>query len=293
LWIVDDGCPHGSGELAREILSRRHPDAPANVLWLRDAIEADHPATRPMRSTDDSRKGGSIQLGLYEATRSGRAGQVALFTDADLSTHLGQTGLLVAALDDPNVEIAAGSRRAPTSVVVKSSARSARGRLFIYLWKQLLPEIHYVQDTQCGFKAFRGPTAQRLIEKPQVRDFAFDLELLVRAEQYQAGSICAVPIAWIDSEAASTTVSLTPYLTMLQRAAELHRAHGTGGPNAQAFASAIESLTEEGFDRAVSILGPRLEEHDTALDVECAWVDPSELRASAGQPSTAESNPNA
>ena len=91
-------------------------------------------------STDSSRKGGAIQLGVYEAAQRRRPGQVVVYTDADLSTHLGQAGLLVEALDRPSVELAAGSRRDPTSIVVKGASRSARGRLFIYLWKKLLPE---------------------------------------------------------------------------------------------------------------------------------------------------------
>ncbi len=277
LWIVDDGCPHGSGELAREILAERHPRASARVLFLADAIEAGHPMARSMTSTDDSRKGGAIQLGLYEATRERRAGQIALFTDADLSTHLGQTGLLVDALDRPGVLLAVGSRRAPTSVVVKSDARSARGRLFIYLWKQLLPEIRYVADTQCGFKAMHGTTAARLLSWAQVRDFAFDLELLVCAEQQRRRSIRSVPIAWIDSEEASTTVALAPYLPMLRSAVALHRRTGSGGERAREFARAIESMSESTWERAVSTLGTRLEACDPSLDVEAAWVAPSEL----------------
>lgn len=281
LWIVDDGCPHGSGELAREILAERHSQAAARVLFLADAIEAGHPVTRSMGSADDSRKGGSIQLGLYEATRTRRDGQIALFTDADLSTHLGQTGLLVEALDRPGVSLAVGSRRAPTSIVVKSDARSARGRLFIYLWKQLLPEIRYVSDTQCGFKAMHSAMVQRLVRRPRIRNFAFDLELLVRAERQRRRSIRSVPIAWIDSEAGSTTVALAPYLPMLRSAVELHRRTGSGGEQAREFAAVIESLSEATWDRAVSTLGPRLEACDPSLDVEAGWVSPSELRSLA------------
>jgi hypothetical protein len=281
LWIIDDGCPHGSGHLAREILARRHPYAPANVLFLDDAIKARHPVTRGMCSTDESRKGGSIQLGLYAATEERRPKQIVLFTDADLSTHLGQSGLLVDVLDRPSVDVAIGSRRNATSVVVKGGARSARGRLFIYLWKKLLPDIQYVHDTQCGFKAFRGSVVRELVKNSRVRDFAFDLELLLTAELRRPRCIEAVPIAWIDSEAGSTTTAVSPYLTMLRACVDLHRRHGSGGAEAEDFARAIEALNESTWNRAVQNLGPRLEDHHPFLDGVASWVHANELDSAA------------
>lgn len=277
LVLVDDGCPHGSGEIAEQILSRRHPDAPVEVLYLERAIAARHPITRGLRNTDDSRKGGSIQLGLHHATRRLRPGHVVSFSDADLSTHLGQLGLLIAELDRPAIDVAVGSRRTPTSIVVKSGARSSRGRLFIYLWKKLLPEIGYLQDTQCGFKAFRAPVARGLVSRARVRDFAFDLELLLLAELRRRHSIAPVPIAWIDSEAASTTVALSPYLSMLQRTVELQRRYGKREGEREAFAHAIDSLDEGAWDTAVDTLGPRLADFDPALDTQAHFVAPNEL----------------
>ncbi len=53
------------------------------------------PVTRPMAGASDSQKGGSIQLGMWQAARHDDPGHVILFTDADLSTHLGQAGLLM------------------------------------------------------------------------------------------------------------------------------------------------------------------------------------------------------
>ena len=281
LLIVDDGCPHGSGRIAEEILQSRHPEAPARVLYLFDAIEQELPVTASMRSVDESCKGGSIQLGLWDAVRKDRPGHVLIYTDADLSTHLGQSGLLVAALDDEYISIAAGSRRAKESVVVKSGQRSARGRLFIYLWKKLLPELGYLEDTQCGFKAMSAETARRFSEAPSERGFAFDVELLLRCELASRRSIATVPIAWIDSQEASTTVGLAPYLPMLRSIVRLYRENLLERPLSEAFARTIESLDETSWERAIEVLGPKLEEINPALDRDVVHFSPRELMMAA------------
>lgn len=82
---------------------------------------------------------------------------ILVYTDADLSTHLGQVGLLVRHLLRGRKVAAAGTRRHRRSTVIKEGHRDRRGRLFIYLWKGLLRPISFITDTQCGFKAFSGP----------------------------------------------------------------------------------------------------------------------------------------
>ncbi len=269
LLIVDDGCPYGSGRLIERRLRMNHADAPARVHFLAEAIEAELPVVADMAGTDESRKGGAIHYGLFEATRKPKRGQVIVYTDADLSTHLGQAGLLVEGLDRPGRLIAAGSRRDARSVVVKSEERSARGRLFMYLWKQLLPELAYIDDSQCGFKALSAPVARHLIgsgRPPSERGLAFDLELLLAAERVSPRATAAVPIAWIDSEAASTTAELAPYLSMLASVARMSRTQAGSGTRDDGFADAILALDEATWERATIELGPRLEAVDPALD---------------------------
>ncbi len=267
LCLVDDGCPFDSGRLAEAWLAERHPDANARVLFLEEAIRDGVAPVRDLGGVDESRKGGSIHLGLHDVTRVKRSGHVVVYTDADLSTHLGQTGLLIEAIDEPGTLMAAGSRRHPLSVVAKSAARSARGRLFIYLWKKLLPELAYLDDTQCGFKAMAGGTARRLVERPLLeRGFAFDIELLLRVEQNLGRAVADVPIAWIDSEAASTTTELEPYLPMLRSVSGLYRALCPPRDVSDRFADAIESMSEADWRHAVDELAPPLETVDTALD---------------------------
>ena len=224
LVAVDDGCPDGSGKAAERILRERAPHAPARVLFLKDAIEVGSPVARGLSSTDDSRKGGSIHYGLWTAAvERDPADHVVAYTDADLSTHLGQLGLLIDPIVRGGSDAAIGSRREPQSVVVKGGARSERGRKFIALWKQMLPLLADITDTQCGFKAWRASTALDILPDLIERQFAFDVELLIKTELRRPGSIARVPIAWIDSEAASTTPEFDPYLGMLKSIAAMYR----------------------------------------------------------------------
>ena len=282
ILLVDDGCPNGSGRIAEKILNRDHSQAAARVLFLEEAIERNHPAVQGVRSVRDSQKGGAVHLGLWEASSNSNYSyreHIVAFTDADLSTHLGQLGLLVEALDKPGTRVAAGSRRARNSVVVKQSNRSARGRLFIYLWKKLLPELAYIDDTQCGFKAMRAEHVAPLIASPSNRGFAFDIELLLMAELMKRRSVTEVPIAWIDSELASNTQSTSTHLSMLRSIVSLSRSLENRRASCEAFSEAIDGLSEESWDQAVEQFGPTLDHIDTALDRDSQLVAPRQLLA--------------
>ena len=208
LTVVDDGCPEGSGRIAQDVAGRKCAGEPVQVLFLADAIEQSLPVTQPMASTDESNKGGAVEYGMWNAVRTKRDNHVVVFTDADLSTHLGQTGLLIDGIANRGADSAIGSRREPASVVVKKGVRNTRGKLFIYLWKRLVAPLDYLVDTQCGFKAFGADTVRDVIDDLIERRFAFDIELLMKTELRRAQSIVKVPVAWIDSEAGSTTTEI-------------------------------------------------------------------------------------
>jgi hypothetical protein len=244
MYVVDDGCPENSGLIAQEILDRRYGGDSVHVLFLEDAIRNDSPATRPMTSTRDSQKGGSVAYGMWTAAQQEHDNHIILYTDADLSTHLGQIGLLVEGIVSEGQVAAIGSRREPTSVVVKTGLRNTRGKLFIYLWKRLLPLLGEIVDTQCGFKAFRGDLSPGLVDDLMEKRFAFDIELLIRLEQDSPGRISKVPIAWIDSEAASTTTAARPYLPMLKSIVKMYRRYLDEDPGAETYAGFIEGLDD-------------------------------------------------
>ena len=72
--------------------------------------------------------------------------------------------------------------RKQCSLQVKSGGRNTRGKLHAYLWKQMMPEICYVVDTQTAFKAFRADSVGKLTENLMEYTMSFDLELLLKAQ---------------------------------------------------------------------------------------------------------------
>ena len=157
--------------------------------------------------------------------------------------------LLVNPLLTQNKTVAIGSRREPNSVVIKKGSRNDRGKLFIYLWKRLIPNLGDIIDTQCGFKAFRAEIVPEIIEDLIEKKFAFDIELLLRAELLKKDSIIKIPIAWIDSEEASTTTDIQPYLPMLKSIVKMSKEYFPKEQNTNEFIAFIESLSIDEFNR--------------------------------------------
>ncbi|MFQ5652485.1 MAG: hypothetical protein ACE5IY_21345 [bacterium] len=265
LSAVDDGCPEHSGDIARQIFESQYEGDNVRVLFLQQGIEKGLAVTQPLASTAESQKGGSIHYGLWQAAQQRReSNHIILFTDADLSTHLGQIGLLIDGIVNQGKDVAIGSRREETSVVVKKGLRNIRGKLFIYLWKRLIPDLNYIVDTQCGFKAFRAETVRTIIDDLIEKKFAFDIELLLKAELNRSHSISRVAIAWIDSEAASTTTDLQPYLPMLKAIVRMYRTYLPENSESESFAQLIQSLDEEAWNAIIEKMPAEIANGDPA-----------------------------
>ena len=281
LIVVDDGCPENSGQIARQIAESEKIDDKVRVLFLSDAIEANLEPASSLSSTNESQKGGSIVYGMWDAvTQFGEENHIVVFTDADLSTHLGQTGLLLYPVLRKTKLSAIGSRRESDSVVIKTGSRNNRGKLFIYLWKRLLAILSNIVDTQCGFKAFTAELVPEIISDMIEKKFAFDIELLLRTELSEAGSIEKVGIAWIDSEAASTTTDLSPYLSMLKSIVKMYEKYLPADAESDEFADFIKELSDEEFNRLLDQIPSGIVEREPAEFADYKEVMVSELRAS-------------
>ncbi len=282
LIVVDDGCPNHSGQIAQKILDKNYDGDNVRVLFLEDAIKQGLPLTRPMTSAADSQKGGSIQYGMWTAAQQEQPNHIIVFTDADLSTHLGQTGLLVDGILNQNKDSAIGSRREKMSVVVKTGSRNRRGKLFIYLWKRIIPNLNYIVDTQCGFKSFKADTVRSIVEDTLEKKFAFDIELLLKTELRRKFSIVNAPIAWIDSEAASTTTDLQPYLSMLKSMVKMYRQYLPPNPEPEAFAQFIEGLDEACWSKLVDNVPPDIANREPVSFSDYSGVKVADLQAILG-----------
>jgi hypothetical protein len=280
LVVVDDGCPEQSGQKVKLIAQNSGLQECVEVLHLADAIQAGHPVSKPLTTADDSRKGGSVLLGMNEAASDDpHPNHVVIFTDADLSTHLGQCARLSAPILLDGKDVCIANRRDGHSVVVKEGHRNQRGRLFIYLWKRLLPLLGEITDTQCGFKAFRASALPDLVSDTLEKKFAFDLELLVRAELRSPGCIARVPLAWIDSEALSTTTDVQPYLSMLQAVVSFYRHYLPSNAAADRFADFISGLSEEQWQKLIEVMPQAILEHSPAEMASFDGVSADELSA--------------
>lgn len=183
----------------------------------------------------------------------------------------------------PGVRAAIGSRHEPGSVVVKAGARDARGRLFIYLWKRLIPQLRGIVDTQCGFKAFDANDLRTWIEDVGENRFSFDIEMLVRLRLRSPSSVRKVAVAWIDSEAASTTTDLEPYLPMLQSVARLCRTQLPATEVGDRFAAFVEGLDASDFRQLAAHVPAEIASRDPAEFDEFDAVTPEMMRAAAAR----------
>ncbi len=249
--VVDDGCPYNSGKIAEKILAERYKGNNVKVLYLQDAVDAGLESVKGLKTTDDSRKGGAIEYGMQYAAQRHLPGHIIIYTDADLSTHLGQIGLLAEPVIKDGKYAAVASRRENASVVIKKGTRNLRGKLFIYLWKRIIRRLDYITDTQCGFKAFRAETAEKIVVNTIEKKFAFDIELLLKTDILKRKSIAKVPIAWIDSDAESTTTDLQPYTDMLKAVADMYFMYLPPNASSHSFAYFVKSLTNEQWEYLV------------------------------------------
>jgi dolichyl-phosphate beta-glucosyltransferase len=151
------------------------------------------PHIRLIRSACNLGKGAAVRLGMQNAR-----GRLRLFTDADGATPIEELGRLEQAVAE-GADIAIGSRalaaRDPRYAVRARRHRSVLGSFFNAAVQSL--GLQGIQDTQCGFKLFRGSVAQDLFSVARVNGYGFDLELLYLAKR-RGYHIAEVPVNWAD-----------------------------------------------------------------------------------------------
>ena len=170
LIVVDDGSRDGTASLVHR-LSQNAPEV------------------RLIRLASNQGKGYAVRTGVV----NGR-GRLILFADADGATPASEFARLEAAIE-AGADVAIGSR-ALRSTGVAVQARWYRrlfGRAFHLLVRTLT--VKGIQDTQCGFKLFRGPVAHDLFGRMRMSGFSFDVEVLLMAQR-QGYRIAEVPVNW-------------------------------------------------------------------------------------------------
>ena len=133
-------------------------------------------------------KGLGVKRGMLEAS-----GEYRFICDADLSMPIEEVNRFIPpALS--SFDIAIASREAPGAVRYdEPEHRHFIGRVFNSLVRVLaLPGL---QDTQCGFKCFRGDITEELFSQQTITGWTFDVEILYIARR-RGYEIKEIPIPW-------------------------------------------------------------------------------------------------
>ncbi|MGH7822870.1 MAG: dolichyl-phosphate beta-glucosyltransferase [Candidatus Binatia bacterium] len=180
--VVDDGSADATTAVVRERFSGEN-------------------RVRSVRFEENHGKGWAVREGVRAAS-----GDLVLFTDADLST--------------PIEELPKFERRAAEGFDLVIASRVVEGariltpqpfqrRLSGWVFRTLVRALGLssFRDTQCGFKLMRRRELGPILEAMRTDGFAFDVELISRAEA--AGlRVAEEPVDWSDS--AGSKVRLYP-----------------------------------------------------------------------------------
>jgi len=173
LIVVDDGSGDRTASIAEEHF-RIHPDIQSRVL----------------RYETNKGKGYAVRLGMEKCS-----GDVALFSDADLSTPIEELTKLLGPLSRDECDVAFGSRALDRSLIGERQPwRREQGGKIFNLIVRLFTGLS-ASDTQCGFKAFNMSRFRPLLPCLAIDRFGFDVEMLAAA--HEAGlRLKEVPVRW-------------------------------------------------------------------------------------------------
>lgn len=263
LYAVDDGCPHGSAEIARSMIADHPLRDRVQVLSLADALPTQVGPLRNLASADDSRKAGAVILGCDTALAAGA--DAVIYTDADNSVHLGQIGLLLRPLVSDGRQVVLGNRKHPQSVLVKEAARWGIGiKVLRHMQRMIGHEIFSrdIRDTQAAFKIYDRQVLNGILADPTVFDFSFDTDWILGALR-QGARITQTPFAFIDSAAESASITQGPMTTweaLLFGLIKAVRRHGFLEGDAAAMAELVEEQIDgyRDLEKIIDLLPPEL-----------------------------------
>ncbi len=183
LIVVDDGSNDKTAEIAEHACAA-FPEMSSQVI----------------RYEKNRGKGFAVKTGLVAASAD-----IALFSDADLSTPIEETAKLVEPLRQNKFDVTFGSRALDRSLIGTHQPwrREQGGKVFNLIVKTLTGLPFW--DTQCGFKAFNMTKFRPLLDVMRIERFGFDVEFLYVAD-YHKLRLKEIPVRWNHCE--GTTVSV-------------------------------------------------------------------------------------
>ena len=181
--VVDDGSKDSTAEAARSVFNE-HPEVPSKV----------------MRYEENRGKGYAVRTGLQAA-----AADIALFSDADLSTPIEEMSKLVDPIRSGEFDVTFGSRALDRSLIGTHQPwrREQGGKVMNQIIKRMSRLPFY--DTQCGFKAFNMVKFRPLLDVMTIDRFGFDVEFLFAAN-YNGLRLSEIPVRWNNAEGSKVSV---------------------------------------------------------------------------------------
>jgi dolichyl-phosphate beta-glucosyltransferase len=180
--VVDDGSRDGTAGVVEKFAK--------TSAWVRLA-----------RNPGNRGKGYAVRNGMSEAK-----GEWILYTDADLSTPIGEIVKLHQAAREQSAGVAIGSRAVDRSLVEvhQPAMRELSGRAFNLVMRAVtgLP----FKDTQCGFKLYRADAARQIFPRQKQEGFSFDVEDLLIAKKLGVRAV-EVPVRWSNVEGTKVRLS--------------------------------------------------------------------------------------
>ncbi|MBT8327366.1 MAG: glycosyltransferase [Bacteroidia bacterium] len=213
IFAVDDGCPHGSGNIAESIRKNSEFADQIEVLFLKNFLPADDPPLKNLKSADDSRKGGAILLGCQKAVQDDV--DLVIYTDADNSVHLSQIGLLLRPHLEEGYKVVLGNRKDPNAVLVKQENRWGIGIKALRHMQRMIGVSIFsrdIRDSQAAFKLYHKDILAEILKNPSVYDFSFDSDWIACVIAMEE-KFAKVPFAFIDSFAESASIVQGPMTT--------------------------------------------------------------------------------
>lgn len=178
---------------------------------LAQQFAAQHASLRVLKSKKG--KGAAVQHGMLAAS-----GEYRFMCDADLSMPVEELlKFIPPKLQDFDIAIA--SREAKGAVRYNEPAYRHWGGRGINLIIQalILPGLN---DTQCGFKCFRGAVAEDVFKRQTLPGWSFDIELLYVARR-RGYRILEIPIHWYHSNDSKVS-ALRDAIRMIQDIFRIH-----------------------------------------------------------------------
>lgn len=162
-------------------------------------------------------KGFSVREGMLKSF-----GKIRLFADADNATDISHFDKM-RPFFDKGYDVVIASRDKKDAVGAKQAVPQPwHKRLFGNLGNLYIQKLAVkgIWDTQCGFKAFRDYSADKIFNVSKVNGWAFDVEALALARKFNF-KISVIPANWINDP--KTHVKFFSYLKSLYEVFKISR----------------------------------------------------------------------